>query len=162
MEVLEMNESFEDVDGCFQFAGTLVVYRSGDDPHHAVSKALYLSPSEVHLESLSNDVLIPVSAYCPLFPAGFTGAPNPWPHDCHIKKRSLISYDRIRQSSQPDEIAESVLLEAQVCGLLKHHPHPNLATYLGCQVSNDGRITGLCFMRYTRSLMQEVNPGGLA
>ncbi|KAL2190332.1 hypothetical protein L209DRAFT_770246 [Thermothelomyces heterothallicus CBS 203.75] len=127
IDVLEMNEAFEEVDGSFEFTGTLLVYKAGGDLHHAVSKARYSSPSEVKVEHLNNDVLIP-----------------PLPRNCHIKKPRLISYDRIRLGSQPNQIAESVLFEAAVCEFLKLHPHPNIATYLGCQVS-DGRITGLCF-----------------
>ncbi|AEO56661.1 hypothetical protein MYCTH_2109153 [Thermothelomyces thermophilus ATCC 42464] len=160
IDVLEMNEAFEKIDGSFEFTGTLLVYKAGGDLHHAVLKARYSSPSEVKVEHLKNDGLIPVSAYNPLFPLGFTRAPEPLPRNCHIKKPRLISYDRIRLGSQPNQIAESVLLEAAVCEFLKLHPHPNIATYLGCQVS-DGRITGLCFVGYQRTLMQEVNPRGL-
>ncbi|KAK3303646.1 uncharacterized protein B0T15DRAFT_486996 [Chaetomium strumarium] len=160
IDVLEVNEAFEEVDGCFKFTGTLVVYRTGDGLHHAVSKARYSPPSEVKFEHLNNHIPIPISAYSPLFPPGFTHAPNPLPENCHIKKPQLISYDRIRQGSQPNHIADSILLEASVCEVLKQHPHPNIATYLGCKVS-DGRIAGLCFARYHRTLMEEVNPRGL-
>ncbi|KAK4039984.1 hypothetical protein C8A01DRAFT_36034 [Parachaetomium inaequale] len=159
-DVLEMNEAYEEVDGSFTFAGTLVVYRTSGALHHAISKARYSSLSDVQVDRLNNDVLIPVSAYSPLFPPGFTRAPDPLPPNCHIKKPRLISYDRIRKGSQPNYIAESVLLEAAVCELLKQHPHPNVATYLGCQVV-DGRIDGLCFVGYHHTLMQKVNPSGL-
>ncbi|KOS36308.1 hypothetical protein ACN38_g12961 [Penicillium nordicum] len=40
------------------------------------------------------------------------------------------------------------------------HPHPNIATYLGCQVSG-GVITGLCLEKYPRTPTKEVNPGAL-
>jgi hypothetical protein len=145
----------------FHRARNRALHRSGSDSHHALSKARYSSPSEVKVENLTNDSLIPASACCPPFPSEFTRASNPLPQNCHVKKPSLISYDRVRQGSQPDQIAESVLREAQVCELLRQHPHPNLAAYLGCQVSDEGRITGLCFAGYQRTLMQEVNPGGL-
>jgi serine/threonine protein kinase len=49
-------------------------------------------------------------------------------------------------------------MELEVCEILKRHPHPNIATYLGCQVS-DGRIIGICFSKYDSTLMQLVNPG---
>ncbi|KAK0621579.1 hypothetical protein B0T17DRAFT_534474, partial [Bombardia bombarda] len=160
VDVLQMREAYEEVDGAFTFTGTLVVYRSGGDLHHAFSKARrYSSPSDVKVEDLSNHILIPASAYSPLFPSGFTRAPDPLPQNCHIKKPSLMSYNRVCQGSQPNRIAEAVLQEAAVCELLKQHPHPNIATYLGCQVSPDGRITGLCFVEYKCTLMKEVNPG---
>ncbi|KAK3349520.1 hypothetical protein B0T25DRAFT_610305 [Lasiosphaeria hispida] len=102
-------------------------------------------------------VHIPVSAYHPPASSELTRAPDPLPPDCYVKKPRLISYDRIRRGSRPDLIAEFVLAEAKVCEQLMRHPHPNFATYLGFQVS-DGRITGRCFARYQRTLMQEVNP----
>jgi serine/threonine protein kinase len=79
VDVLEINEVFEEVEGSFKFTGTLVVYRDGRDLYHTVSKARYSSPSEVKVEHLDNDVLIPVSAYSPLFPPSFTLTPDPLP-----------------------------------------------------------------------------------
>jgi len=161
VDVLEMNEAFEEVNGLFGFAGTLVVYQADGEVYHAVSKARYSSPSEVKAEHLKNVANIPVSAYKPPASSELTRAPDPLPPDCYVKKPRLISYDRIRRGPRPDLIAESVLAEAKVCEQLMRHPHPNVATYLGCQVS-DGRITGLCFTRYQRTLMQEVNPRSLS
>lgn len=157
VDVLEMNGAFEEVDGVFEFAGTLVVYQAHGEVYHAISKARYSSSSEVEAEHLMGIVNIPVSAYNPPASSELMRAPDPLPRDCYVKKPRLISYDRIRQGPRPDDIADSVLAEAKVCELLMRHPHPNVATYLGCLVS-DGRITGLCFTRYQRTLMQEVNP----
>ncbi|KAJ2894094.1 uncharacterized protein MKZ38_007933 [Zalerion maritima] len=158
VEVLEMNEAFEEVDGCFRFTGTLVVYRLHGDVYHAVSKARYSSRSELKAEHLINDIVIPTSAYHPPFSSEFTRAPDPLPYNSYVKRPRLISYDRIRRGSRPNHIADSVLMEVEVCEILKRHPHPNIATYLGCQVS-DGRITGICFAKYDSTLMQLVNPG---
>ncbi|KAK3377029.1 kinase-like domain-containing protein [Lasiosphaeria ovina] len=162
VDVLEMNEGYEKIAGTFQFTGTLIVYRTDSgDLHHAIPEGRYSSRSEVKIEDLRHNVLITVSAYSPLFPEGFTRAPDPLPQNCHVKKPRLNSYDRIQHGPRPDEIAETVLLEAEVRELLAQHPHPNVATYLGCQVSPDGRITGLCFETYQCTLMQRVNPGSL-
>ncbi|KAK0706180.1 hypothetical protein B0T26DRAFT_755705 [Lasiosphaeria miniovina] len=90
------------------------------------------------------------------FPPGLPRAPDPLPQNCHIKKPRLIWYDRIRQGTQLNAIVEAVLLQAAVCELLVKHPHPNIAAYLGCQVSQ-GRITGLCFAAYQCTLMPQVN-----
>ena len=49
-------------------------------------------------------------------------------------------------------------MEGEVCEVLKQHTHPNIATYLSCQVS-DGIITGICFAKYDNTLMELVNPG---
>lgn len=90
LDVLEMREGYEAAaNGAFDFSGTLVVYRADDGLHHAVSKSRYSSPSEVHLDHLSNDILIPVAAYSPLFPPNFTRAPDPLPQHCYVKKPQL-------------------------------------------------------------------------
>lgn len=115
--------------------------------YHAVSKARYSSPLEVTAEHLKNIVNIPVSAYSPPALSELTRAPDPLPRNCYVKKPRLISYDRIRLGPRLELIAELVLAEAKVCEQLMRYPYPNVATYLGCQVS-DGRITGLCFARY--------------
>ena len=155
--VLEMNEVFEDVDGRFDFSGTLIVYQVNSELHHAFSKDRYSSRSDVNAKHFRNDIQIPISAYNPSFPSELTRAPNSIQAESFVKKPRLISYDQIHEGPRPMLIAESLLREAKVCELLINCKHPNLATYHGCQVS-DGRITGLCFARYQRTLMQEVNP----
>ncbi|KAJ5721507.1 uncharacterized protein N7483_009441 [Penicillium malachiteum] len=110
--------------------------------------------------AFKNDIQIPIPAYCPEFPLEFTLTPEPLLVNCYVKKAPLISYDRIRDGPEPDLIAKSVLMEGEICEILKNYPHPNIATYLGCQVSG-GRITGLCFAKYRYMLMQEVNPENL-
>jgi serine/threonine protein kinase len=153
-----MNEAYEEIDGSFGFTGTLVVYKNGSgDLYHAVSNYRYSSSADVKLEHLNNATAIPAPAYSPLFPSDFTLAPDPLPRGCYVKKPRLISYDRVCKGPEQDGIAQSLLQEAAVCELLKQHPHPNIASYLGCQVS-DGRIIGLCFVAYDRTLMHEVNP----
>ncbi|KAK1246250.1 hypothetical protein MKX08_000052 [Trichoderma sp. CBMAI-0020] len=149
MDVLEINEAFEDVDGQYQFTGTLVVYRDGDDIYHGLSKGRHASPSDIRREHLSHSILIPVSAYMPLFPSNFSRAPDPLPCDIFAKRPSLISYDGYHHGLQPNCIADNVLREA--------NPHPNIAEYIGCRVS-DGKIMSICFAKYDQTLMQAANP----
>ena len=154
-----MNEAFEEVDGSFKFTGTLIVYRAGKNMRHAVSKARYVSPSEVRVEYLINDILIPSSAYSPPFLSQFTRVPVTLSCCSFVKKLRLISYDGVQRGSQLlNHIADSLLKEVEVCESLKRHPHPKVSAYLGCQVS-DGRITGICFAKYDCTLMQRANPG---
>ena len=160
IDVLELNEAFEEVDGRYEFSGTLIVYQVNSELHHAISKARYSSPSQVNADHFRNDIRIPVSAYSPLFPFDFTPAPASMPNDAFIKRPRLISYDQICKGPHPNFIAESVLKEAYICELLMEQRHPNIASYFGCQVSS-GRVTGLCFKRYKNTLMQEVNPNNL-
>lgn len=80
IDVLEMNEAYEEADGEFSFAGTLVVYRARNGGiHHAISNSRYASTSDVHADHLRNDILIPAAAYSPLFSPGLTSAPDPLP-----------------------------------------------------------------------------------
>ena len=160
LQFLEMRETYED-SGCgFQFAGTLVVYQVQGLLYHAKLKGRCSSPSIVNAEDLMNVKQIPASAYDPKFPVGFTLSPGSLPNGCHVKKPRLINCDRISEGPQPSLIAEDILREARIYELLTLHPHPNIATYLGCQVS-DGTITGLCLKKYPHTLMKEVNPGAL-
>jgi serine/threonine protein kinase len=154
MDVLEINETFEEFDGCFQFAATLVVFQADNNVYHAVSKARYSSSAEIRAEHLTNVILVLTFAYSPTPQPDFTRAPDPLPFNSYVKKPRLISYDQFR----PNHIADSVLVEVEACEVLRRHPHPNIATYLGCQIS-DGRITGICFAKYHGTLMEAVNPG---
>lgn len=160
INVLEANEVFEEKDGCFNFAGTLIVYQVNNEVYHAVLKTHFSSASDVRLELLEKVIRVPKSAFNPPFLPKFTRASEPLPVNSYVKKPQLICYDRICQGPQPNLIADSVLMETEICERLMKHDHPNVATYLGCQVSN-GRITGLCFVKYPYTLMQEVNPGSL-
>lgn len=70
-----------------------------------------------------------------------------------MKTPDLLSYaDR--------NLERQIACEADTCEVLRKHPHPNIATYYGCQLSY-GRVSGLCFKRYTTTLSEVVNPGRL-
>lgn len=156
--MIESNEAFEeDADGHYRFASTLIVYRDGNDIYHATSKVRYSSPTEIRSEHLSNIIPIPISAYAPPFPINFTRVSDPLPCDTFVKKPPLISYDHYHQGLRPTHIADDILRETAMCELLRQNPHPNVADYRGCQVSND-RIVGICFAKYEQTLMQAVNP----
>jgi serine/threonine protein kinase len=157
-EILEKCEIYEDSDEGYQFAGTLVLYRLNGLLYHGRVKGRCSSSSDINAEDIMNVKQIPTSAYNPKFSTEFTLVPETLLNSCYTKKPHLLSYDRVSEGPQPNSIAEDVLKEARVYELLTRHPHPNIATYLGCQVS-DGRITGLCLEKYPRTLMKDVNPG---
>ncbi|KXG51633.1 uncharacterized protein PGRI_090260 [Penicillium griseofulvum] len=158
LAILEMNETFEDINGSFGFAGTSVVYRMNGELYHGMLKARYYPSTIVNSADLANIIQIPSLAYSPLYTTELTRAQDP-SKDTHVKRPRLISYDRIYKS-HPNAIAESILAEAKVCELLLQYPHSNIAIYHGCQVSGD-RIRGLCFTKYSHTLMKEVNSGAL-
>ncbi|KAK2055767.1 serine/threonine-protein kinase [Colletotrichum caudatum] len=160
VEILDMTEAFEEDDGEYKFAGTLIVYTDGKTIYHGVSKDRGLVASELSISQLTNKIRIPTTAYSPAFPPTYTQAPDPLPPNTYIKKPSLLSYDRIHRGTLPNNIADNVLAEVQICELLEHNPHPNIARYLGCQVL-DGRIMGICFQRYEKTLIEAFNPQSL-
>jgi hypothetical protein len=47
------------------------------------------------------------------------------------------------------DLASLVLQELRTCEVIRKNPHPNLATFYRCKISDDGRVSGLCFERYT-------------
>lgn len=157
MKVRERGESFEEINGNFQSASTLTVYRFDDNVFHRITKSRCRFTAKVKTEDLFYVVLIPTASYCPHFPSNFTQAPDPLPPYCYIKRPRLLSYDRIHNTPSVSRISERVLREAEVREILKLDPHPNIAQYLGCQVRN-GRITGICFTKYSGTLMHRVNP----
>lgn len=158
VDVLEKSERYEEVDGHFKFTGTIVVYRKDNNLYHAISESRFSSTSDVRADHLTNSILVPAVAYCPPFSPHFMRAAEPLPGDCFVKRPSLTSYDKIYQDPQPTSLADQFLAEVKLYEILKQHPHPNIVTYLGCQIS-DGRITGICFPKYQRTLMRAANPG---
>ncbi|KAH9216565.1 hypothetical protein DL95DRAFT_424507 [Leptodontidium sp. 2 PMI_412] len=167
MEVVEHAQRFAEIDGDYQFSDTVVIYRSRKGIYHGTSKSRWMTAPRDIMSSeleLSNTVLIPTAAYCPLFEHSKhtrydLPIQSPVEADVHcyfMKKPSLLSYD----PASPTDISERVLREIETCEVLKRNPHPNIARYLGCHVQ-DGRIIAICYDRYSDTLMHMVNPGSL-
>lgn len=121
-------------------------------------RARYQKPTDIRIEESIATIKIPLSGYCPLFKTKFNTRPNALFSACYVKPPSLISYDPIRDSTNPHQISDDVLAELEICEILKRRPHPNIARYLGCQV-REGRITGICFAKYQKILIRAVHPG---
>lgn len=141
-----ISEALKDVGRQFPFTDALVVCRDGGDMYHEISDARYVSLSDNKRELLSPKVKFPVSAHMPLFLA-IVQTPDPYSCNFFAKQPLLIFYDRYHQGPQPNCIADNVLREAEICELLRQHPHPNIAKYIGCQVA-DGKIMSICFANY--------------
>ncbi len=85
--------------------------------------------------------------------------------DCFIKRPNMSVYelfvDHDREDTEPGNdgfLARTLLSEALIMQRLSGHPHPNLAKYHGVRVRR-GRITGLVFKRYQRTLLDHVRQG---
>ncbi|PYI01510.1 hypothetical protein BO78DRAFT_411418 [Aspergillus sclerotiicarbonarius CBS 121057] len=69
----------------------------------------------------------------------------------YIKSPNLLSY------TDGCDVEKRILREVSICEILRGNPHPNIAAYYGCQESG-GRVSGLCFKRYTTTLLDRFNP----
>lgn len=152
MDILEFAECFPDNAGEPIF--TIVIYQENDQIFAARTSDRCTRITEIRPERLENIVPIPKSAFQPQYSDKLVQAESF--DQLHIKRPSLISYYPIEN----DRIAQGLLREAQVCEILKLHPHSTIAECFGCEVEN-GRISGLCFTKYKESLMQRLNPGSL-
>ena len=152
MNILEKGECWIDVDGEFKYSITNIIYTLENKTYLATSTIRPIS--SLKIEDLENPIEIPLSAYCPICPSKLTLAPDSLPQNIYIKRPSLLSFS----SNSSSDISRRVLKEVEICEQLKLHPHPNIAQYIGCQVS-DGRIIGICWKRYSETLGQRVNPG---
>ncbi|KAI1175754.1 kinase-like domain-containing protein [Nemania sp. FL0916] len=110
--------------------------------------------SEIHMDELEDIQHISEDIYAPLMPVGSTIAPSLPADRCYIKRPDVF-----RIVAKPGEFSP-VLQELEVCELIRRHPHPNIATYYGCQSAN-GRVTGLSFERYLFTLLDKLNPDAL-
>jgi serine/threonine protein kinase len=55
------------------------------------------------------------------------------------------------------DLERTIQRQIEIWEVLRRNPHPNIAIYYGCREEN-GRVTGLCFKRYTQTLFNKVNP----
>ena len=138
-----------------EFSHTSLVFRDNDEFYYAVTPHRIMSDDEIDIQKLSLN-LIPTAHIQPILPTEFTQVVNPSPDECYIKRPELFTYHLDKDST----ISELVLSEARICERLRQFPHPNIAHYFGCTVRRD-RITGLCFRRYNKTLLQLVEEGTL-
>lgn len=127
MEVLKRGESFKEINRDFKYAHTLIVYCISDNVYYAITKSQCRFAAEVKVKELLNVVLILTTTFCPLFLLNYTRAPDPLPLNCYIKRPHLLSYNRIHDTFNASRISERVFKEAEVCKILKLHPHLSIA-----------------------------------
>ncbi|KAF1365713.1 hypothetical protein EJ07DRAFT_160821 [Lizonia empirigonia] len=64
----------------------------------------------------------------------FTQAPEPLPCTCYVKQPSFLNYE---DTTNGQDYARQILTKVEACEVLRLHPHPNIARYLGCVVEDD-------------------------
>jgi serine/threonine protein kinase len=72
------------------------------------------------------------------------------PLDYFVKVPDLWAYNN-------PGLEQQIQQEVEMCEFLKLYPHPNIALFSGCEITN-GRVSGICFTRYTSTLQEKANP----
>lgn len=155
MELCEQSEAFVEQDGDLVFDHTkLILQRDGE---YFYARANMRSKSaDVDIDTSQLKITkIPTENVWPLMEPRYTPARDPLPPNSYIKRPSLLYYGDSPASLDP---GRQILVEVEACEVLRSNPHPNIARYLGCVVEN-GRITGLCFDRYSMNLSQRLKEG---
>ncbi|KAJ5883675.1 uncharacterized protein N7473_010561 [Penicillium subrubescens] len=67
----------------------------------------------------------------------------------YVKTPSLLAY----ANGNPEK---QISREVETCEILRKNPHLNTAIYYG-YMETHGRVSGLCFKRYTSTLLETVN-----
>ncbi|CAG8024690.1 unnamed protein product [Penicillium salamii] len=159
MRVLEFKEDWGGPESDFKFQRTIVVYEEDGYLYRSFSRQRYESAADIRFVDLYSTNMIRGRIY-PGFDEAFTKAEGSPEHlaTLHFKAPSLSLYT----PRNPGLIAETWHTEVTICELLRKNPHPNIATYHGCSVSEDGEIRGVYFTYYAQTLMDRVNPTRLS
>ncbi|KAI6454623.1 hypothetical protein MCOR16_007547 [Pyricularia oryzae] len=147
MRILKTNKEYSFVDGKFSFSHRNVLFT--DEGNTFIAKFTQQTvPADISRDSLTDIIPIHKASYCPSPPATATILPGPG--DFYIKRPNLMETGSVN-------LAALVFRELEVCETLKRHPHPNVAAYHGCLVS-EWLVMGLCFTRYPQTLADRLNP----
>ena len=150
MEICGQAQVFIERGDDYCFDHTKVILRKGHSEFFYAKTALRIpQSSRIDVDRLET-IPIPTSHVWPLVDPTFTQAPEPLPYACYVKQPSFLNYD---DTTNGQDYARQILTEVEACEVLRLHPHPNIARYLGC-VMEDGRIKGLCFPKYVTTLLQ--------
>jgi serine/threonine protein kinase len=147
---LEARQCFRFVDSVLQFEYTRVVYLR-DGTKFCGKLASKTNGYPIDVDMLKDVETVP-EWHRPLYMPHYTVAPNP--NQCFVKKPKLTA------DEDPETIPHTMIQELEICEILRKQPHPNIATYQGCKLT-DGRVEGLCFTAYRMTLMESINPGSL-
>jgi serine/threonine protein kinase len=150
MEICERAQMFiEQGDDC-RFDHTKIILRRGDNEYFYAKTSLRIPQSSQINANELEIIPIPAGHIWPLADSTITRAPEPPPSSYYLKRPSFLYYD---ETSGEEEYSRQILTEVEACEVLRLHPHPNIARYMGCIVE-DGRIRGLYFVKYCTTLSQ--------
>ena len=148
-----MELSFYEEDG--QHKNTTSIFIIFDEASHAFVAELPGRKRNLTLEQAKSGLRrVPDHEIYPRAPADmtvFVRSPEQ-ANNAHIKRPKLEAHSWFRDST---ELADRLLVEAQMLELIRLHPHPNIVQYKGCVV-REGLIVGLALERHDQTLMSVV------
>ncbi|KAE8152810.1 kinase-like protein [Aspergillus avenaceus] len=140
MEIIQKNEAFKRIDGKMRFSYVQIFARWDGALYSGKWPNRHESPST--LEELQDLKQIPTEDRGPEVKTTWSAV--------FVKTPSLLAY-------VDGNLEKRISREVEICEILQKKPHPNIATYYGLNESH-GRVSGLCFKRYTSTLLEAVNP----
>ena len=140
MEILQKNEAFKKVDGKMQFSYVHVFVQQGGSLYYGKWTERFDLPQT--LEDLQEVRRIPTEGRGPKVKTSWSAV--------YVKTPSLLAYVN-------GNLEKQIAREIEACEIIQKNPHPNIATYYGYNETH-GRVSGLCFKRYTSTLVEAVNP----
>ena len=146
MEVVQKNEAFKRIDGEMKFSYVRIFVRQDGTLYSGKWPNRLDLPKT--LEDLQEVKRIPTEDRGPAVDSTSTWSA------VYVKTPSLLAYI-------DGDLEKQITREIETCELLRKNSHPNIATYYGYQETR-GRVSGLCFKRYTFTLLEAVNPQRLS
>ncbi|KAL4926589.1 putative Rho-associated protein kinase [Aspergillus undulatus] len=140
MEVVQKNEAFNRIDGKMRFSYVQVFVLQ--DGILYTGKWMNRLDLPKTLEDLQEVQQIPTEDRGPETSTAWSAV--------YVKTPSLLAYIN-------GNLEKQIAREVETCEILRKHPHPNIATYYGYNETH-GRVSGLCFKRYTSTLLETANP----
>lgn len=140
MRIIQANEAFRKINGKLTFSYTEIFVLQDGVLYRGKWFNRYDSPNT--LEELQELERIQTEDRGPQIQEAWSAV--------FVKTPSLLSY-------VDGNLERRISREVETCELLRKNPHPNIGTYYGCNESH-GQVSGLCFKRYTITLLEAVNP----
>ncbi|PLB53418.1 kinase-like protein [Aspergillus steynii IBT 23096] len=140
MEIVQRNEAFKKIDGKMKFSYVQMFVRQDGKLYSGKWRNRLDSPKT--LDDLQAVQQIPTEDRGPEV--------NPTWSAVYVKTPSLLAY-------VDENLEKQITREVETCETLRRNPHPNIAPYYG-YTETHGRVSGLCFKRYTTTLLEAVNP----
>lgn len=140
MEVLQKNEAFKWIDGKMKFSYVQIFVRQDGILYSGKWTNRVDSPTT--LDDLQEVKRVPTEDRGPEV--------NPTWSAVYVKTPSLLAF-------VDGNLQNQITHEVEACEILRKNPHPKIATYYG-YTETHGRVSGLCFKRYTSTLLEAANP----